>query len=341
MTAKAGPRNDLTDIDGLLVGQAQDKRALTGVTFILAAKEPVTTSCDIGGGGPATRETDLLRPENLVQKVDAICLSGGSVFGLAAADEICIALASKRRGYTLPGRGLVPTAPIVPAACLYDLSVGKKNWGEAPPYQNLARQAFDQAWDQAQSGKSTPVSLGAYGAGAGARAGSLRGGIGSASILSGDLRVAALVAVNSFGSVLHPKTKQFWAADFALAEDNIEISPADDQPTYNPVLPLDWAGAKGSPGGSLRRNTSLAVVATNASLDKADCKRVSRMAHDGMARAIRPVHTPFDGDIVFALATGDRAEQTTDPQLLTMIGSLAADCVARAIMRGVQAARGI
>ncbi len=308
-----GPRNAITDVPGLRVGQTEDRAAWTGVTVILP-DAPAVAACDIRGGGPGTRETDLLAPSAMVERVHAICLSGGSAFGLEAASGVMEHLAAHGIGFPV-GTARVP---IVPAAILFDLlNGGDKAWA-TPPYRALARAACEQA--------SLDVAQGNAGAGYGAKAGRLKGGLGTASLRVGEDWVGALVAANPVGSVLHPGTLSFWAWPFEqLAELGGQVPPSRVIP--NLTAWTDTALPQ------LGANTTLAVIATDAPLTKADAQRLAIMAQDGLARAIRPVHTPFDGDSVFALATGDGSG--VDPYRLARLGQAAADCVARAVARGV------
>ncbi|MBW8815026.1 MAG: P1 family peptidase [Caulobacterales bacterium] len=317
-----GPRNLITDVAGLRVGQAQDARARTGVTVILPDERAVA-ACDVRGGAPGTRETDALRPENLVDAVDAIVLSGGSVYGLAAADGVVAWLGARGRGYGL-AQG-VPPSPVVPAAILFDMANGgDKAWGEAPPHRDLGRRAIEAAGET--------FALGTAGAGYGAMAGSLKGGTGSASVVSADgYTVGALVAVNSWGSVTAPGGRAFWAAPYELAGEFGGLGSAGLR-----AGPDEWGAAK-RPDAA--RNTTIACVATDAVLTPAQAKRLAVMAQDGLSRAIRPAHAPFDGDVVFALATG--RIPLADPSDLTLarLGALAADTLARAIARAVYEAK--
>jgi len=326
--ARPGPRNDITDIAGLSAGQAEDAHARTGVTVLLADK-PAIAAADVRGGGPGTRETDALSAGGLVEHADAVVLAGGSVYGLAAADGVCAALGAAGRGFALTQTPGVPASPIVPAAILYDLANGgSKDWGAAPPYRDLGLAALEDARAAA------PVRLGRAGAGYGARAGAGPGGTGSASIITADgLTVAALVCVNSFGSVLMPGSEAYWAWPFEIGDESGGARP--DPRT--PLDPEDWGAAK--TGGGPLQNTTIAVVATDAALTKDQARRVAVMAQDGLARAIRPVHAPFDGDVVFALSTQAHALPQPWPHAVARIGSLAADCLARAVARGVHAAR--
>jgi len=320
---RPGARNLITDVPGIAVGNAEDHTVRTGVTVVLP-ETPVVAAIDVRGGAPGTRESDALDPRCLVDRIDAIALSGGSSFGLDAAGGVMSWLHQRGRGFKI--RETV--VPIVPSAILFDLeNGGDKNWGEDAPYRALGRIATDAA--------GHTFTLGNAGAGLGARAGRLKGGLGSASFLyrpaegtEGDagFTVGALVAVNCIGSVVMPETATFWA--WALEQDG----EFGGQPPPQHVLSADRLDFPfDSPRGA---NTTLAVVATDAALSKAEAGRVAIMAHDGFARAIRPVHTPFDGDSVFVLSTGQKplANPAAD---IGRIGMLAADCVARAVARGV------
>lgn len=321
--AGKGPHNDITDVPGVSVGSAIDRAVRTGVTVIMP-ETPAIVAGDVRGGGPGTRETDLLDPSTLVDRADAIVLAGGSSYGLAAADGAAAVLGARGRGFRLADREGVPPSPIVPAAILYDLANGgDKNWGEDPPYRLLGL-------DAAKAVSGSPVMLGRAGAGFGANAGAEAGGLGSASYITDDgFIVGALVAVNSFGSVRRPGSGAFWAAPFELgdefggaAQNAVAGGGAAD-------LPQDTKLA----AAAARANTTIGVVAVNAALTQAEARRLAIMAQDGIARAIRPAHGPTDGDVIFALATGARA--AGDPLTLTRLGSIAADCIARAIARAV------
>ncbi|MBP6545518.1 MAG: P1 family peptidase [Phenylobacterium sp.] len=318
--AAPGMRNLITDVPGLRVGQAQDAAARTGVTVILPDDRAVA-GCDVRGGGPGTRETDALAPENLVDAIDAIVLSGGSVYGLAAADGVVSWLGARGRGYGLVNRPGVPKSPVVPGAILYDVANGgDRAWGEDPPYRRLGREAVEAA--------GLDFQLGTAGAGTGAMAGSLKGGTGSASILAADgIAVGAVVCVNSFGSVVAGDHRTFWAAPFEMGAEFGGLGPAGLS-----ARPDIWDLAKADP--QARMNTTIACVATDVVLTPAQAKRVAVMAQDGLARAIRPVHAPFDGDVVFAMSTGRRPLEGGD-FTVARIGALAADCLARAVARAV------
>jgi L-aminopeptidase/D-esterase-like protein len=317
-----GPRNLITDVPGIRVGQAEDERARTGVTVILPDTLAIA-AVDVRGGGPGTRETDALNAENLVHAVNAITLAGGSVYGLAAADGVAAWLGARGIGFGMgpkvPG---VPVSPIVSGAILFDLPHGgDKAWGLEPPYRRLGMEAVERASDTFR--------LGTAGAGYGAFSGGMKGGTGSASVVSADgITVGAIVAVNSAGSVVAPGTKQFWAAPFELGKEYGGLGVSGLA-----ALPDEWGPAKANP--QPRQNTTIACIATDARLDPGEMKRVAIMAQDGMARAIRPVHAPFDGDVVFALSTGKRDLPEPRAYTVARIGALAADTLSRAIARGV------
>ena len=318
--AEPGPRNLITDVPGLLVGQAQDEAGCSGTTVVFC-EMPAVAAVDVRGGAPGSRETELLDPAVLIQHVDAIVLSGGSAFGLDAAGGVMEGLLAMGRGF--PVRDV--RVPIVPAAILFDLGfAGRRRWSGEPPYRRLGREALAAA--------GADFRLGNAGAGLGAKAGRLKGGIGSASLRLGDgAMVGAIVAVNSWGSTARPDGGRLWASEQALMG---EIEPQPELPALM-LDPGDFSAC--APGAAdIGANTTIAVVATNAPLDKSGCRRLAIMAQDGLAQAIRPAHTPFDGDTVFALATGEKGE--VDPATLARLGSAAASCLARAIMRAVMEA---
>ncbi len=321
---QAGPLNLLTDVPGLLVGHVADKTLRSGLTVVLPERR-MACSVDVRGGGSGTRETDLLRPEASAKAVDAICLSGGSAFGLDAASGVMHWLAARKRGVDVRGH----IVPIVPAAILFDLhNGGAKDWGTEPPYRRLGLQACDAA-----AGGTFP--LGNVGAGYGAMAGLIKGGLGSASWVEKDgLVVAAMVAVNSVGSVLTPGNRSFWAAPF---EQDGEFGGL---PFAAAAIDLGLAAESRIAGPAAGSHTCIGVIATNAALDKTNLRHVLAMAHDGLARAVRPVHTPFDGDTLFALAAATWQDTSGADRswLISRVGSIAADCVARAVARGVWAA---
>jgi L-aminopeptidase/D-esterase-like protein len=324
VVSTAGPRNSITDVPGVLVGQAEDRDGMTGTTVVLA-EQPAVASVDVRGGAPGSRETELLGAETLVDRIDAIVLSGGSAFGLDAASGVMDWLAEAGRGFAV-GQAMRSPAirvPIVPAAILFDLGFpGRKGWSGEPPYRALGRSAVTAA--------ARDFAVGNAGAGLGATAGRLKGGVGSASLhLAGCRMVGAIVAVNSWGATVRPDCGRFWATDLALPGEIMSQPAAPDGS-------LDLEDLSGCGAATLGANTTIAVVATDAALDKRGCRRLAIMAQDGLARAIRPAHTPFDGDTVFALSTG--AGPVVAPGDLLKLGNAAADCLARAIMRAVLAA---
>lgn len=312
-------RNLLTDVTGILVGNAHDQTLCSGVTVILC-KQPTVAGVSAPGGAPGNREIELLRPECLVEHIDALVFSGGSSFGLAAASAVTTELATQGRGFKV-GEHRVP---IVPSAILFDLFVGDKPTPNKLPYATLGQQAL------ANAGKT--FQLGNQGAGMGASCGELKGGLGSSSYRLGEFTVASLSAVNAHGSALIPGSPVFWAWPL---EQQQELGDQRRLLKYLPAPPLDLNQQEHSRIAAA--NTTLAVVATDARLTKTQATRLAIMAQSGFARALRPVFTPFDGDIVFALATGT-IEATIDPATLAQLGSAAADCLARSIARAVYCA---
>lgn len=313
---RPGPRNLITDVAGLRVGNAQDTGLRSGVT-VLTADAPFAASVKVMGGAPGTRETDLLAPDKLVGGVDALVLSGGSAFGLAACDGVMEALHAAGRGFAV-GAARVP---IVPGAIVFDLlNGGDKDWG-INPYPGLGRMAL--------RGAAAEFPLGSVGAGMGAMTGNMKGGLGSASaVLSCGATVGALVVVNALGTATVGDHPQFWAAPWELEGEFGGLGlpaqfPAADEPR---------------PAKRLGEATTIAIIATDAALDKAGLQRLATAAHDGLARALVPSHTPLDGDLVFAASTAARplADPVGDAFRL---GHAAACVVARAIARGVHAAQ--
>ena len=313
-------RNLITDVPGLKVGHADDARLGSGSTVVIF-DDPAVASVDVSGGGPGTRETALLDPAQTVEGIDAIVLSGGSAFGLDAASGTQAWLREQGRGF------VVRTArvPIVPGAVLFDLlNGGNKDWGQFPPYRDFGYAAAAAA--------GLEFALGSVGAGTGATTANCKGGLGSASAQAADgCVVGAIAAVNAVGSVTVGDGPWFWAAPFEVKGE---------------------FGGRGLPGGfspqmleprmkgATPENTTLVVVATDAVLTKAQAKRLAVMAQSGLSRAIYPVHSPLDGDIVFAASTGRRPLADT-LHGLTALGTLAANVVARAIARGVYEARAL
>jgi len=318
---RPGIRNLITDVAGLRIGNAEDAHVRTGVTVLLC-DEPATAAADVRGGAPGTRDVEGLDPVSLVDSVDAIALSGGSAFGLDAPSGVQSLLRERGRGFEIaPG---APRVPIVSGAILFDLANGgDKEWGEMPPYRALGRLAAETA--------SLEFGLGNAGAGFGATAGAYKGGLGSASSVTEDgIAVGAIVAVNSVGSPLIPGTDIFWSFPF---EQNGEFGGRTLKgplPQLDLDLPPDMKGAARVAG-----NTTIAIVATDAAFSPIELKRIAIMATDGFARALRPVHTPFDGDLVFAVSTGLKSLTGARPRESMRVGMMAADCLARAIARGV------
>lgn len=316
---RAGARNLITDVAGLRVGLAEDARVRTGVTVLLA-DAPMSAVCDIRGGAPGTRDVATLDAISLVGQADAIVLSGGSAFGLDAPAGVTSVLRAQGRGFEIaPG---APRVPIVPGAILFDLvNGGEKDWGEESPYRALGAAAVEAAAED--------FALGTSGAGYGAVAGKYKGGLGSVSAVTDDgFTVGALVAVNAVGSPLIPGTDVFWAFPF---EQDGEFGGRrlGRDIALDLDLPDDMKGARP------QENTTIAIVATDAVLTRPELARIAVMAADGFARALRPVHTPFDGDLVFAVSTAKKELGPLRLREVMRLGSMAADCIARAIARGV------
>lgn len=315
---KSGAENLITDVAGLSVGNSECASLKSGVT-VLTAEQPLRCAIDVRGGAPGTRETDLLAPDKLVDTVDAIVLSGGSAFGLDAASGVTDALAANGRGFQV---GPVHV-PIVSAAILFDLlNGGDKSWS-TNPYRALGEQALAHA--------KAHFALGSVGAGTGANCADYKGGLGSASMITSEgFTVGALVAVNPRGSVCLPKSRHFWAAPFEIDSEFGGVGPAASIPALDTCDPRLVTPADDNPRG----NTTIAIVACDADLQVADLQRLAIAAHDGLARAIFPSHTPLDGDTVFAVSTGARVP-TNAVATQTELGHAAAITLSRAIARGV------
>jgi D-aminopeptidase len=312
---RAGPKNLITDVGGLTVGNAEDRSLKSGVTVVVC-DAAATAAVHVMGGAPGTRETDLLEPHNTVQTVDAVFLSGGSAFGLDAGSGVQAALREAGRGFAVgPVR-----VPIVPGAILFDLiNGGNKDWGRKPPYWDLGWQAAERATDG-------DFALGTVGGGYGTTTVTLKGGVGSASMVTASgFRVAAIAVVNSVGTATIGNGPHFWAASVEVGNEfgglgmPAHLSPSD--------LALRMKGGR-------QPATTIGLVATDAILTKPQAKRLAIMADDGLARAVRPAHAPMDGDTVFAVATQKKPLADPLPEI-TEIGMAAGDCLARAIARGV------
>jgi D-aminopeptidase len=310
-------RNLITDVPGVLVGHAQDDRLGSGVTAIVF-EEPAVASIDVRGGGPGTREIDVLEPAATVDRIDGIALSGGSAFGLEAGGGIQAWLRERGRGFAVR----TARVPIVPGAILFDLLAGgDKDWGRFAPYRDLGYAAAANA--------AVEFALGSVGAGLGATTLDLKGGIGSAAATtSAGHTVGALAAVNAAGSAVIGGGPWFWAAPF---EQDAEFGGLG----LPPAIPPD--ALRHRTKGSQRESTTLVVVATDAVLTKGQARRLAVMAQTGLSRSLYPIHTPLDGDVVFAAATGRKP--LADPFIgLSELGTSAANAVARAVARGVFAA---
>jgi L-aminopeptidase/D-esterase-like protein len=322
---RTGPRNLITDVAGLSVGNAGDTRLKSGVTVVLC-EEPAVAGVQVLGGAPGTRETDLLEPQNSIEAVHAVVLSGGSAFGLDAASGVQAALREKDIGFEVGGFRV----PIVPAAILFDLrNGGDKNWGRYPPYRELGYEAVQNA--------SAAFAIGTTGAGTGALTCGLKGGLGSAStVLDSGVTVGALAAVNPTGSVTVGESRHFWASPFEIDDEFGGLAYPDPMPRDARKILLKYRDkrvAAQPEGGS----TTIAVIATDAVLTKAAAKRLAIAAHDGFVRAIWPTHTPADGDLVFALATGRSGIELSADAAIDLYAAAGAT-MARAISRGVHAA---
>lgn len=311
-----GPRNLITDVAGLRVGNAEDHVLKSGAT-VLVADRPFVASADVMGGSPGSRETELLAPDKLVQDIDAIVLSGGSAFGLDAASGVSDGLRKLGRGFRVE----TATIPIVPAAIIFDLlNKGDKDWDDNP-YRALGRQALENAGED--------FALGTAGAGTGALTANLKGGLGSASlVLSSGHTVGALVVANPTGSVTVGDSRHFWAAPFEIDGEFGGEGP------FIGTVPFDQSARSKRDWVNPLANTTIAIVATDAVLTKAQAKRFAVAAQDGIARGASPAHTQVDGDLVFSLATC--AKPVGDPVLTVLqLGHAAAICLARAMARAV------
>ncbi|GIW34230.1 P1 family peptidase [Meiothermus sp.] len=312
---KPGSHNAITDVPGIQVGHYTDLENLTGVTVIFP-EDGAVAGVDVRGSAPGTRETDLLNPVNLVEKVQAIVLSGGSAYGLEAAAGVMRWLEEHRQGYPVGNASTQAIVPIVPAAVIFDLLVGSAT----------VRPSAEYGYRAAQNLKAGPVEQGVVGVGTGARNGGLKGGVGTASLaMPGGVVVGALVAANAHGRAHDPVTGEIYAR---FLEQNGEFGLK--HPPKTPATP-DYTDIFND--SFVRSNTVIGCVATNAKLTKAQAQKVAQMAHDGIARAVFPAHTMFDGDVIFCLATGE--VEIEGPAELSRIGAVAADVFTRALVHGV------
>ncbi|MEV6163183.1 P1 family peptidase [Streptomyces sp. NPDC052052] len=321
----------MTDVAGLRVGHAQlaDADALSGTTVVLAPEGGVVAAVDVRGGGPGTRETDALDPRNLVQRIDAVVLTGGSAYGLDAASGVMAWLEEQGRGVRV-GADPAQVVPVVPAACLFDLGRGG-DW-RARPDASTGRAAVEEA---AGTPPGAPVAEGCVGAGTGAVAGQLKGGVGTASVrLASGITVGALVVVNAAGSVLDPVTGVLYG-EYGAIEPPTFPAPEVHRAAQRRLAEARAADARPP------LNTTLAVVATDAELTRAQAQKLAGTAHDGLARAVRPVHLLTDGDTVFALATGARSLDPRNPVALNDLLTAGADTLTRAIVKAVRAAQSV
>lgn len=324
---RAGPRNSITDVEGMLVGSASDEEVRTGATVLTASRshEPFMAAVDIRGGAPGTRETDLLRPGSTVERVHALVLSGGSAYGLDAAAGVTNALRERGVGFPVgPVR-----VPIVPGAILFDLLNGG-SWSR-PPWRDLGREALYAADEE--------VRCGSVGAARGATTADAKGGLGTASTvlppmpgLSEGATVGALVAVNAVGSALSAGGPQFLAAPFERDAEFGGLGVCTGPPGFRIKFRREGE-AEGPPPGSA---TTIGIVATDVTLDKAGCERLAVAGQDGLARAIWPAHSALDGDLVFGVSA--EAKPSPEGSALIDLAAAAAECMARAVARGVHAA---
>ena len=310
--------SSILDVGGLKIGNAHDEKVKTGVTVILP-DAPANCAVDVRGGGPGTRETDALKDGRLIDKVHAVVLAGGSVYGLAAADGVTAWLGEKGIGYKA-GPPPIPVSPIVPGAILFDnANGGDKDWGINPPFRGLGFAACNSAAHR--------LSQGGIGAGFGASAGLHPGGLGTASEKVGDITVGAIIAANPVGSPYMPGTKAFWAWPYEQDGEFGGERPPEGYAWSSPKdTKLEFLKAAG-------QATVIGVVATDANLGRRSLQRLAVMAQNGIPMAVQPAHTPLDGDTIFALSVGSK--DCLSPPHLADLGAAAARCVARALSRGV------
>ena len=316
MTWEPGPKNLITDVPGILVGNSEDCVLKSGVS-VLTSLNPMTASYSVMGGAPGTRETDLLEPDKTVHGINAVVLSGGSAFGLDATNGVTEHLRLKGRGFAM---GPV-NVPIVPTAIIFDLlNGGNKSWIKNP-YPELGRQAIKNA--------SENFYIGSYGAGFGATTGQLKGGLGSASsVLSNGTIVGALVIVNAMGNIIDPISGKFWAAPFEFEDEYGGYGP--------PPHAIQGSMLKYSKINAVKEgaNSTIGIVATNSKITKAEAKRIATSAHDGFSRAIIPSHLPYDGDLIFAVSTGEQDKANSNEQFAELCHASSVT-TSRAIARAI------
>ncbi len=307
-----GPSNSITDIDGFLVGNAHDEKLKSGVT-VLTRSTSFRASVSILGGAPGTKETDLLSPDKIVDNIDGIVLSGGSAFGLDASSGVMDCLKNQNRGFDT---GSIKV-PIVPSAILFDLKNGGfKDW-KINPYRDLGKNAFLNV--------SETVEIGSVGAGCGATTSVVKGGLGTASFFYGDrVKVGAIVAVNSVGSPCFPRTNILYSDFYGANKEHLEKPPTISLINSTKLL-----------NGEA---TTLGIICTNLNFNKSDLNRIATAAHSGIARAIEPSHTPFDGDIIFSATSGTQPIDSKDKDLM-LVCQLSALCITQAVGSAVKAAR--
>ena len=326
LTLGLAMKNLITDIDGILVGNATDAVLKSGTTA-LVCEHPMVASCSVMGGAPGTRDTELLNPDQTVERIDGLVLSGGSAFGLDAAGGVQGWMRAQGRGFAV---GPV-NVPIVPAAILFDLiNGGDKSWERQSPY-------WDMGWAAAEAA-TTDFALGSHGAGTGALTAGLKGGLGSASMITAEgIKIGALVAVNALGRPTMGEGPHFWAAPF---ENNAEFGGLGLPATmpYAIDYPFTKMDAMRNGIGGKNTNTTIGIIATDAALTKAQAKRLAVMAHDGFTRALWPSHTPMDGDLIFALSSEAKPLPENEDAFISL-GAMAAATMSRAIARGVYEAQ--
>tara|TARA_B100001057_G_scaffold462501_1_gene515532 strand:+ start:172 stop:1179 length:1008 start_codon:yes stop_codon:yes gene_type:complete len=313
-----GKKNLITDIDNVLVGNSEDELSKTGVTIIYF-KKPSVAGYHVMGGAPGTRETDLLDSDKMIQKIDCIVFSGGSVFGLEAASGVCNELRKEKRGFQVDEFNI----PIVPSAILFDLHNGGKKDFYKNFYYDLGIKALKNI--------STNFQLGNYGAGKGSLTENLKGGLGSASLNVNNFNIGALCIVNSFGSVTIDNKKNFWASPFEIDNEFGNLG------FPKKIIKNNFFFKKKNLFNK-REATTLVVVATDAKLTKSEATRISVIAHDGISRSIFPSHTQFDGDIIFTVSTGKKEIKDPNNDLM-ILGNAAAICISRSIARAVYNAK--